>query len=195
MSLKHALLGLLSEREGTGYDLTRMFEISMSHYWHAGHSQIYPLLDQMEKDGLIAFQHVVQKEKPNKKIYRITPRGREDLVSWLRVSPRPPRYKDESLLRVRFFRNLPETEAIALLLARRREHQATLDEYRKLEATYFPKMADANPNGRGNLYAYFTLQRGIMLERDSIRWCRWAISQLRARQGKSRGKNGESEEA
>lgn len=192
MSLKHALLGLLSEGEATGYDLTKMFELSMSHYWHAGHSQIYPLLDQMEKDGLIAFEHVLQKDKPNKKVYRITPRGQETLVSWLRVPPPPTRFKDESLLKARFFRNLPEDDAIELLRARRRAHQATLDGYRKLEATYFPKVADTNMDGRANLYGYFTLRRGMMLEQDSIRWCRWAISQLRGRKRKSRGTDGGS---
>jgi len=183
MSLKHALLGLLSERESTGYDLTKMFELSMSHYWHAGHSQIYPLLDQMEKNGLIAFEHVVQKDKPNKKVYRITPRGRETLVSWLKVPPTLSRYKDESLLKVRFFQNLSEEHTIELLRDRRRAHQATLDGYRKLEATYFP-VGPATPVRRG-LFAYFTLRRGIMFEEESIRWCRWSISQLRKKKTRS----------
>ena len=96
---------------------------------------------------------------------------------------------------MRFFQNLPDDEAIALLLEQRCAHQATLEEYRKLEAHYFPKFSDGKPSSRGNLYAYFTLRRGIMLEQDSIRWCRWAITQLRARQRKSRGKSGEPEEA
>ncbi len=186
MSLKHALLGLLSEGEATGYDLTKMFELSMAHYWHAGHSQIYPLLDQMVKDGLILYEPVVQKDKPNKKVYRITPRGRDTLVAWLRVPPPPTRYKDESLLKIRFFQNLPEDETIDLLRARRRAHQATLDGYRKLEATYFPSGADEKTRPRASLYTYFTLRRGILLEEDSIRWCRWAIAQLRRRKTAAR---------
>ena len=117
MSLKHALLGLLSEGEATGYDLTKMFELSMSHYWHAGHSQIYPLLDDMEKEGLILFEHIVQKDKPNKKVYRLTPPGRAALVAWLKVEPPPSRYKDESLLKVRFFDNLPPQDAIDEIVA------------------------------------------------------------------------------
>jgi len=192
MSLKHALLGLLSEGEATGYDLAKMFELSMSHYWHAGHSQIYPLLDDMEKEGLIVFEHVVQKDKPNKKVYRLTPPGREALVAWLKVEPPPARYKDESLLKVRFFDNLPPQDAITLLRARRRSHQATLDNYRKLEVTYFPEGPDTKMSGHGNLYAHFTLRRGILYEQDSIRWCRWAITQLRKRVRESRGTEEES---
>jgi len=191
MSLKHALLGLLSEGGATGYDLTKMFELSMSHYWHAGHSQIYPLLDQMEKDRLISFEHIVQKDKRNKKIYRIAPRGRATLISWLKAPPLPSRYKDESLLKVRFFQYLPLDEAIDLLHARRRGHQATLDEYRKLEATYFPGGPDTPERKRASLYAYFTLRRGMMLEQDSIRWCRWAVSQLRKKKARARRPAGE----
>ena len=77
---------------------------------------------------------------------------------------------------------------------RRRAHQATLDGYRKLEATYFPGGAEEKTRGRAPLYAYFTLRRGILLEEDSIRWCRWAISQLRRRKTQGRAPEADSEE-
>ena len=42
MSLKHALLGLLNYRPMTGYDLKQRFDHSISHFWSANLSQIYP---------------------------------------------------------------------------------------------------------------------------------------------------------
>jgi DNA-binding PadR family transcriptional regulator len=187
MSLEHALLGLLAEGEASGYELTKIFELSMSHYWHAGHSQIYPLLDKMEKQGLITFEHVVQKDKPNKKVYRITPKGKEILLAWLQTPAPVPRFKNEMLLKARFFGNLPDDEAAALLRAHKRAHQATLEEYLKMEATYFPDGIRSPAAVRRGPYGYFTLRRGILYEQDELRWCRWALSELRKKRARDRG--------
>ncbi|HYR79617.1 MAG TPA: PadR family transcriptional regulator, partial [Candidatus Dormibacteraeota bacterium] len=43
-----ALLGLIAEVPGiSGYGILKIFDLSMTHYWHAYPSQIYPTLDQM----------------------------------------------------------------------------------------------------------------------------------------------------
>jgi PadR family transcriptional regulator AphA len=181
MSLKHALLGLLSEREATGYDLSKLFELSMSHYWYASHSQIYPLLDRMKKDGLIQERKILRKDRPGKRVYQLAPKGCETLLAWLRLPSALPRFKDEMMLKARFFGRLDDDQAIAFLRAQQRAHQAKLDEYLKLEATYFPGAREAPPPGRSLLFAYFTLRRGILHEQDSVRWCRWTIGQVRKR--------------
>jgi DNA-binding PadR family transcriptional regulator len=179
MSLKHALLGLLSERDATGYDLTKLFELSMSHYWHASHSQIYPLLDGMKKDGFIREKRIVRKDRSRKKVYQLTPEGCETLLAWLQAPSPLPRLKDEMMLKARFFGRLDDVRAIALLRGQQSAHQAKLDEYLKIEATYFPGAQEAPPSSRSLLFAYFTLRRGILHEEDSVRWCRWAIGQVR----------------
>ena len=40
MELKHAILGLLSIRSASGYDLARAFAGSVAHFWRADRSQI-----------------------------------------------------------------------------------------------------------------------------------------------------------
>ena len=54
MSLRYALLALLTAQPMTGYDLARAFHTSVGHVWHAPDSQIYPELRRMEADGLLA---------------------------------------------------------------------------------------------------------------------------------------------
>ena len=47
-ALEHALLGLVAEVPGiTGYDIVKIFDLQMAHYWHAHQGQIYPTLDRM----------------------------------------------------------------------------------------------------------------------------------------------------
>ena len=49
MELKHAILGLLSIRSASGYDLARAFAGSVAHFWHADRSQIYRTLDRLRE--------------------------------------------------------------------------------------------------------------------------------------------------
>ena len=48
MSLKHALLGLLTHQPMTGYELKQFFDSSIQHFWNAELSQIYPTLKSLE---------------------------------------------------------------------------------------------------------------------------------------------------
>lgn len=54
MSLRHALLGLLSERPASGYDLLKLFETSLANAWPATQSQIYTELTKLADAYLIA---------------------------------------------------------------------------------------------------------------------------------------------
>jgi DNA-binding PadR family transcriptional regulator len=80
MSLRHAVLGLLSEHPSTGYDLTRRFDRSLSHAWHAGHSQIYPELAKLQGAGLV---EVVGEGARRSRTYAVTDAGRQELRRWL----------------------------------------------------------------------------------------------------------------
>lgn len=53
MSLRHALLGLLSERPASGYDLLKLFDTSLAAVWPATQSQIYTELTKLAASGLI----------------------------------------------------------------------------------------------------------------------------------------------
>src|SRR5437588_10340979 len=73
-SLDFALLGLIAEQRAiSGYDLLKIFNLSMVHFWHAHHAQIYSTLDRLEGQGLIRGRELVQHGKPNKGPYSITP--------------------------------------------------------------------------------------------------------------------------
>ena len=67
MELKHAILGLLSIRSASGYDLARAFAGSVAHFWHADRSQIYRTLDRLSGAGAITTAVVRQDGKPDRK--------------------------------------------------------------------------------------------------------------------------------
>jgi PadR family transcriptional regulator, regulatory protein AphA len=96
MSLRHAVLGLLSWQPMTGYELASKFDVSLSNAWHASHSQIYPELAKLEDAGMV---EVVARGARNSKTYDVTDDGRAELRRWL-VEVEPSRQqRNESAVR------------------------------------------------------------------------------------------------
>ncbi|MEV1004925.1 PadR family transcriptional regulator [Nonomuraea sp. NPDC050202] len=83
MSLRHALLAVLTAKPMTGYDLVKYFDGSVAFLWSAPHSQIYPELRRMERAGLVDAQVVPRGDKAEKRIYSISEAGVEELQTWL----------------------------------------------------------------------------------------------------------------
>lgn len=84
MSLKHGILGLLNYGNMTGYELDKVFRDSLAFFWTAQTTQIYRELNQMEKNGWVESETVIQTDRPNKRIYGITENGRAELIQWLK---------------------------------------------------------------------------------------------------------------
>ena len=89
MSLEMALLGFLSYRPMTGYDMKKMTD-NVGPSWSAPQSQIYTALHRLEKRELVTVEVVQQDTKPNRKLYHMTPKGDEALQDWMSEA-HPPR--------------------------------------------------------------------------------------------------------
>src|SRR5690554_2998219 len=83
MSLRHALLALVSGGPLTGYDAVKHFHSSVGHLWHAPDSQIYPELRRMQAEGLLDATEVPWGTKTATKTqYSLTEAGRTALQTW-----------------------------------------------------------------------------------------------------------------
>ncbi|TXI63602.1 PadR family transcriptional regulator [Mycolicibacterium mageritense] len=83
MSLRHALLAVLTAEPMTGYDLIKYFDGTVATFWSAPHSQIYPELRRMEEAGLITAEVASRGERAQKRVYSITEGGVKALENWL----------------------------------------------------------------------------------------------------------------
>jgi len=176
-SLELALLGLIAEEhQRSGYDLVQTFRISMVHYWHAHPGQIYPTLDRMERDGWIAGREVIQRGRPNKRVYSITADGRRVLLEWLRSPYEPLKMKNPPLLKSRFLAHLGADGAISKFAEMRDAMASYLEELRGY---------DREINQRGGpykdvnqMFIYFTLRRGIAFADSEVEFCEWAMAEI-----------------
>lgn len=116
MSLKHALLGFLSWKPLTGYELKQLFAQSATLDWSGNSNQIYTPLVELHKEGLVSVEVQQQEHRPARKVYTLTEQGQKVLRDWLLSLPEPPIQRNAFLLQLAWADQL-KTEEIDTLLA------------------------------------------------------------------------------
>src|SRR5690242_9966594 len=97
----YAILGLLSLRPWSTYDLARQMKRSLHHFWPRAESHLYGGPKVLVAHGLAsARRHYVGKRA--RMVYAITPRGRVALRRWLSKPGAPPSVEFEGLIKVLF---------------------------------------------------------------------------------------------
>lgn len=165
MSLRHAILVLLQDQEASGYDLAREFANSIGLVWNATHQQIYLELGKLNDQHMVKFRHIPQDGKPDKKLYRITEEGRDELIRWLRKPAAPPRIRDAFMVKIAGGA-LSDSSSIL----RELDDQADLRRERLHTFEALAKKLDEQGRDK-DLFTYLTLRRGIL---DQQAWLHWA---------------------
>jgi DNA-binding PadR family transcriptional regulator len=131
-----ALLGLLSVRPMTGYEIRHHFDRALAPWWDTPRTQIYPKLRELETRRLIEGETVVQESKPNKRVYSPTPAGRDLLSAWLKHAIPWPDMRHHMMMRLFLGHLLPTDDLRALLTG---YHDRTADwsaQLREIEAKF-----------------------------------------------------------
>ena len=115
MTIKYAILGFLSWRSFSGYDLKKMFVDSVFIYWSGNNNQIYRTLVQLNKEGLVTSEVEHQESGPSRKIYTITDKGLSELREWVISSPELPQLRNSFLIQLAWADQL-EPEGLDTLL-------------------------------------------------------------------------------
>lgn len=116
MSVPHVLLALLNKAPMHGYELKAAFEAELASLWTLNYGQLYPALERLETDGLVAKERVIQDDRPDKKVYSITTAGKAELQRWLAEEGGPPRLnREEFYFKLLAARVLPPGELGALI--------------------------------------------------------------------------------
>ena len=120
MSVRHALLALLSEGPKYGLRLREEFEAGTGEVWPLNIGQVYTTLQRLERDGLIESDDDDERDSQQKR-FRITAEGTRELASWL-LTPldmsSPPR--DELVIKVLVALRVPGTDVHEVIQAHRR---------------------------------------------------------------------------
>ena len=119
MSVRHALLALLSEGPKYGLQLRQEIEARTGEVWPLNVGQVYTTLQRLERDGLVESDDAAE-EGPQKG-FRITADGADELAGWLRTPPdlsSPPR--DELVIKVLVAFRMPGVDVHEVIQVHRR---------------------------------------------------------------------------
>ena len=186
MSLRHIMLGMLREPH-SGYDLKKGFDRSLRNFWRAELSQIYPLLQKMDAEGLLTSKEDPSAVGPTRRVYKRTAKGRKELVSWLSDGPTVGTERIGYLGQVYFLAELNDDDDAVEFIQSLRDYMANwLDSLRAVEKTWQaddPRYPDDLPDEE--FYAQLTLQMGLTKVSTNLEWCDQSIRRIRSRQSRN----------
>ncbi|MDT4929302.1 MAG: hypothetical protein QOF92_2169 [Pseudonocardiales bacterium] len=134
MSVRHAVLALLSEGPKYGLQLRHEFEERTGEVWPLNVGQVYSTLQRLERDGLVESESDSEVEAGTQRAYRLTAEGAAELDEWLHTPPdlgSPPR--DELVIKVLVAIHVPGVKVHDVIQAHRRRVVELMQEWTRVK--------------------------------------------------------------
>lgn len=178
MSVRTLCLAILTCGDRSGYDIRKLVtEGSLSYFSEASYGSIYPALEKLSADGSVQSREERDPGKPARRVYAITPAGRDELRASLHTLPDHDIFRSPFLL----------TASCAPLISR--EHMARVIDARifwikaeiaRLEAEH----AECAQNDCGAPSSHlWTMEYGMTMHRTSLHWMETNRARLEAMAG------------
>ncbi len=170
VSIRYLLLGLLTQKPMTGYDIKGLLE---SFSWLIGspsYGSLYPALHGLLDDGLVAVNVVSSEEKPSRKVYHITEAGQHTLHDWINK----PVVKDPSLKAFLMHLILAKNYSREGLVAYLNHRRSQVTERR----TALLKKLQANDGEPTQSQQPLALDYGLAMAKQELRWLEETLERL-----------------
>ena len=164
---RYALLGMLSIKPMSGYDIKKLIETSISNFWTESYGQIYPILKMLVAEKLVTRKTEKQSGKPDRHVYALTAAGRRVLREWLARAPTRKVARNELLLKLFFGEEIPVNASLAHITQFRQRQRELLERYAATEKEIRTKHK-SNPNAP---FWLITLAYGRRESEALLRWC------------------------
>jgi len=112
MNSQDVILGLLHKKPLSGYEIKGLFEFPLGFFFDASFGTIYPTLAKLESSGFISKESVVQDNRPNKNVYRLTEAGRNRFREYMNSPLEQDLYRSDLMVRL-FFAEFVGTDRLA----------------------------------------------------------------------------------
>lgn len=194
---KYAILGLLSWKPMSGYDIKKMVEVALSHFWSESYGQLFPTLGRLVEEGLATRAVDRGSGARARTVYTITAKGRREFDTWMREAADPPRVRNELQLKFFLTSRRSTDESVRLLEEYRAQQEERLRDYKDSEAILARALRERTlpEEVRGVLGSralrgaaasnellifYLTLRHGVLAVEARLEWVEESLAALRA---------------
>jgi len=181
MSLEFAILGFLNYHPYTGYDLKKIFDSSVRHFWPADQSQIYRTLARLTELGYVEMEKIAQEDRPDRKVYHISDSGRSELIKWLSGPPPMGEPRSAPLIQVFFAGQLSDEEILAKFEGFAEMMRAVLNTYHQVPNQLGPFQEEIT-SPREHFFWMLTLENGLRSMQASLEWAESIIERIKSGQ-------------
>ena len=185
---RYAILGLLSWKPMSGYDIKKLVDAGLSHFWNENYGQIYPTLESLVADKMATKKETPSNGKRKRFVYSITRKGKRTFEDWLGEPTAAPIVRNELQLKFFLSCDMPTDESVRLIQEYRTQQRAMLDQYRESEKLLrqavragsvaeelgeILQLTGSTRQGRAKQckILYLTLRHGIRSIESRLAWC------------------------
>ncbi len=181
MSLDYAILGFLNYHPYSGYDLKKVLDVSVRHFWNGDQSQIYRTLARLSDLGHVRMEMVEQRQRPDRKVYHITSAGRSALLQWLSGPPPLGTTHSGAMVQVFFMGALSDVEVLRQFEGYAQIMRSVLAQYDLVPQQVENVYQDVQ-SPRERFFWLLTLDSGLRSMRANLEWAEAAIEKIRGQQ-------------
>lgn len=175
----YTILGCLTLRPMSGYDVKRFLDRTVVHFWSESYGQIYPTLERLEEEGLVEGRTEPGERGGEKTVYRITDAGRVRLEAWLAEPAAPVRPRYEHSLKLFFGHVVGPGTSLEHVERLREEVAASLADYREKERELVARLEEGD--APEHLPYWLTVLRGGLRYAEMVQgWCDESEALLRS---------------
>lgn len=175
---KYALLGVLSLGPASGYDIKKYCDASIAHFWNENYGHIYPVLRQLETEGLVDRKTEMNEGKA-RHVYHMTEKGRTVFLDWLAVPSETPPTRYEFLLKMYFSSEIPTSTVTARLEESKDFCGKLLGTYQCI-ADHMRQAMERDPACRHKTrFQLATVLYGIRDIQAKLAWCEDCLTMLK----------------
>lgn len=133
MKGRDVILGILRNKPRTGYEINDILQNQISYFYDGTYGMIYPTLKKLEKEEKVKRETVIQEDKPNKNIFSITDKGREELRKYLESDKVEEVFKSDFLMKLFFGDDYLSKQKVIELI--KSEIKVKEDQIKRLESS------------------------------------------------------------
>lgn len=169
-----AVLGLLTRKSMSGYDIKMVLERMANFYWSESNAQLYPMLKKLEQDGMVTSSIDESSGARQRRIYAITPLGQQFLRDWLLKPVAPSKQREEFFLKLQFAPNLSTEETLGHI----KQYQEEVEDRLQLLDTMMDRVQEELVSNKALPFAELILEHYQMLFQAKLAWCERAMKKL-----------------